>query len=222
MIREGNEIVFGRKNCMCSWGENNDTKGKECGYLPCPKCKGTGRTKGGTGKGDCRASGCYRGKVHSWKPEHLQTCRKCNGAWENSEQEDYTDYMPKDIWEGLEFRVIRHNRQLSGNEQLLGMGCVFSCSDYGRSKGKTDEEMIAEVKASSSHQACKVCKEDGELCQYVGIFMANGGYSVRAVFDEKLTIATIALETGLQEYLVKGARIASEGGNGTIEALYNV
>lgn len=216
MIRVENKIVFGRKNCSCSY--NPDHAGKACGRIKCEKCKGTGRTKGGTGKGQCRS--CYGGVVTSWEPEHLRVCPSCKGQWENAEVENDCDSMPQSIWEGLEFRVIRHNREMSGNEQLLAIGCVFSCNDYGRSKGKTDAEMIAEVKQHSHVQACKVCDKDGNLCQYVGIFMTNGGYSVRAVFDEVRTIVTIALETGMQEYMQRGAEMAANGQNGTLGAVY--
>lgn len=221
MKREGNKIIFERKNCSCSWG-NSEHAGKQCGYVPCPKCNGTQRTKGGKGKGRCTA--CYNGRNASWKPEHLQTCEKCNGQWQNAEEEHYTDYMPDGIWQSLDFKVFRHNRPISGNEALLGFNCVYSCEDYGRAwEENNDEKLLSEVKAAKnhSHQASKVCKPDGTLCKYVGIFVSRGGYSVRAVFDEIETAAQLLCERSKRDYMQEGSRTAAEGGNGTIDALFN-
>lgn len=206
------KLVMGKKNCKCS-------NGQQAGRITCPTCKGTGRgARGGARK--CQG-GCY-GDGQKWSWEHPVTCTNCNGNYINFEDEDRCDYMPDEIWQGLEFKVYRHNRPLTGNESLLGIGCVFSCTDYGDAwKANDDAALIADVKSHTSHQATKVTKEDGTICSHVGIFVSPGGYSVRAVFEDvKQVEAQIARERPYREYMAVGTAIADAGGNGTLGALY--
>lgn len=206
------KLVMGRKNCNC-------TEGKRAGRVTCPTCKGTGKGKRGKPRG-CQG-GCF-GDGQKWSWENPITCTNCNGNYVGFEEEDRYDYVPDSIWKGLEFKVYRHARALTGNESLLGIGCVFSCTDYGDAwKANDDAALIAHVRESSGHQATKVTKEDGTVCSHVGIFVCPGGYSVRAVFDDvNAVVAKIATERPEGEYMAVAGMIAEAGGNGTLGAIY--
>jgi len=83
------------------------------------------------------------------------------------------------------------------NESLLGFGCVYSITDYGEHKKFTDNELIDKVRDSESFiQACKIAKDDGTLCDHVGIFCNNNGYSVRPVYNEDSTKKDIDMTQG--------------------------
>lgn len=171
MRREGNKIIFERKNCTrCH-------EGTKPSRVPCRECSGTGKGKRGK-VGGCKK--CY-GSGSEWNQEIRETCPHCKGDYKNAEPETYTDYMPKTIWESLEFRVIRGTGP-NVLESLIGIGTVYTSTDYGRAWDSTDENIIAGVRSSSSHQACKVCDEQGNLCQYIAINVGKNGYTVKSVF----------------------------------------
>ena len=170
MIREGNKLVMGRKNC---WHCHEGTVGTN---VTCTGCQGTGRSK--SGKQKCRTC---RGTKTVYNNDIRKPCDTCKGNPVNFNEETVYDHMPDAVWQSLTFKVYRHNRPITGNEALLGLGCVYSSQDYGAAwDANNDEALIASVKASGGHQACKVAKKDGTLCDHVGIFVSRGGYSVRA------------------------------------------
>jgi hypothetical protein len=207
---EGNKLVMGRKDC------NWCAKGKVPGRKPCIECKATGKGKRGK-KGGCKEC---RGSTTVWDYDNEVTCTQCKGNYQGFTSEDHTSYMPKEMFPTFTFKVYRHNRPITGNESHLGAGCVYSCHDYGDAyKANNDDALIAKVKESGSHQACKVCKEDGTLADHIGIFVSTGGYSVRAVFDLNAVLAGIVNERPEGEYMRVGMKIAHEGGNGTLGAL---
>src|SRR5690348_16084967 len=136
-----NFLVFDKKDCTrCS-------EGKIPSKIPCKKCGGSGDGVRG-GKKKCRV--CL-GFGYNWDHNQPQTCSVCGGNYKEFELEEETDYLPKEIWENLRFKVYRHNRMLTLNESYLGFGCVYSCVDYGKSWDSKDEEIIEDVKKSTSH-----------------------------------------------------------------------
>ncbi len=209
---ENGKMVWGRKNC-----EHCD-EGKQPTRIRCPECKGTGNGKRG-GRGGCHKC---RGLRDIWSNDHPMTCTTCNGNYINFTVENQCDYMPSEVWQSLNFKVYRHKRLLTGNEAILGLGCVFSCTDYGAAwENPDDEKLIKEVKASTSHQATKVTKDDGTVCDHVGIFVCPGGYSVRPVFESVEAVEMmIGLERPEREYMAVGQAICEAGGNGTFGAIY--
>jgi len=68
------------------------------------------------------------------------------------------------------------NREITFNESYLGFGTVYSVVDYGRHKDLSDEEIIAEVKASPNKQACNYVLRD-LLCDEIVIVSSNQGFS---------------------------------------------
>jgi len=173
MKLENGKLVMERKDCH--WCD----QGKRPGKAKCGTCDGTGKGKRGKVRG-CRT--CYGNKT---VPDFNNTvaCDLCGGSWQGSQEETLYDYLPESVWQGLAFKVYRNAVPMTFNEQYVGVGCVFSSTDYGDAWKGTDEAVIAEVKEHTSHQACKVAREDGTLCNHVGIFVMPGGYAVRAVWE---------------------------------------
>mgnify|MGYP006271596401 CR=1 FL=1 len=207
------KLVMGKKDCRCC------NQGQTAASITCNNCNGTGKGKRGKVKG-CK--NCFgNGQKFSW--DHPVTCSTCNGNYQGFDTENLYDSVPEELWNGLQFKVYRHNRPLTGNESLLGFGCVFSCTDYGDAwKEHDDDKVIANVKKHTYHQAVKLARDDYTVCSHVGIFVAPGGYSVRAVFDDDVAEVEreIAAERPYKEYMAVGTAIAEAGGNGTFGALY--
>ena len=93
------------------------------------------------------------------------------------------DAMPDEMFKALSFKVYRSGRVQTTVESLLGVG-VYSCTDYGRHKHQTDEELIAKVREHSYVQACKVVDKNLKVCDHVGIFTNDNGYSVIPVYGK--------------------------------------
>jgi hypothetical protein len=126
------------------------------------------------------------GYVRAYDHDNPITCPECNGDYENHEPENYTDKIPTEIVQGLEWKVIRKNRQMQWSEQHLGHG-LGSCVDYGRHKNQTDEELIEHERSRATHvQACKVVKskEDLTLAKGIAIVTSDMGYSMIPYWEE--------------------------------------
>ena len=168
---ENNKLVYGLEECFCA------PDGTMAGSKPCRACKGTRRTKGGLGKGECRH--CLNGTEVDH--EARVPCRYgCNGS--HFVQANRCSYMPDAIFASLNFVVYRSERPQTLREKLLGMG-VYSCTDYGDHKRMTDDELIAKVKQTTSVQATKIVDEHDNVAHHIGIFCNNYGYTVGPVFE---------------------------------------
>lgn len=115
------------------------------------------------------------------------TCRGCNGT--AIVPETITDSVPQDIYRGLPVRIVDTGRENSWNESHLGMGCVYSCADYGRAyeayaadPAKGTAMLIADVRSQTYVQACKIARDDGTLCKGIVVMLNRNGYSVRAEY----------------------------------------
>jgi RecJ-like exonuclease len=184
------KIVLGRKVCWrCHEGQ---IAGKVC----CPECKGSGNGKRG-GRGGCRRC---NGNCTVYSADVMEECYECKGKYIDYEAETLCDYMPKDIWAQVPLKVYRTNKPMTVGEYLLGMGCLFSCTDYGRAWGSTDEQVLESVRKHDSVQATKVCADDGRLCSHVGIFINEGGYTVKAVFEHCDVCDSMGCRSGQHTY----------------------
>lgn len=209
-IIEG-KLVLGKQNCNCR-------DGTRCGERRCPICEGTGKGKRGKVSG-CK--NCY-GSGKTIDTKNRIVCSVCNGSYVNFRNETMYDDIPMVIWNELKFIVYRKKREMSGNEMFLGIGCVYSCNDYGQAWAKPDEWVIESVKSHRAGPAQDIVNEDGTFCDHVGIFITPEGYSVRCVFDLAVVEAIISIERPLSEYMVIGSEISNRGRNGTLEALYEL
>lgn len=169
---ENGRLVFDKKACSCC------KEGKTCSVDACPECKGTGRGKRGK-VGGCRKCNGSR-KYYNW--ERKVTCDICHGNYQDFQDETVYDYIPKGLFASMPFKVVRQYAGQSFNEQYLGLGMVFGCTDYGAAWGRNDADIIADVKTNYSHQACKIAKEDGTLAKGITIVVKPQGYSVVAEF----------------------------------------
>ena len=210
MRLDGNKVTLETKECISCQGTGRAAK-----QIPCPACKGTGRGIKG-GKNGCRKCSGFK---TAYSSTETVTCGGCEGTGKRPEND--CDSMPDEWFASMPFRVYRHNREQTYNEYLLGIGCVYSCTDYGRAYAATDDKVIAEVSSHTFVQLCKVAR-NLTLCDHIGIFVNRDGYSVRAVYlpDAKDALTVIANERGKDDGFQTGSRLASEGLNGTIGAIY--
>lgn len=162
-------MQYGFDECTCM-------NGLVAGYKTCPDCKGTMRGKRG-GKNGCKT--CYGGKVHDFV--NKVTCQGCNGTYQRKASR-YSQ-LPKDIFRSLRFEVGKHTGNQDFNQAYLGAGYITTVTDYGRSAGMTDEQLIAEVREDKGWlQALNVLDKDERICKAVVISRNSNGYSAKARF----------------------------------------
>jgi hypothetical protein len=96
--------------------------------------------------------------------------------------ENVTDRIDLDIIRALPFEIRRaDSRPQTFNEAYLGIGTVYSVTDYGRYKHETDEQIIEHVKSGLNPQACNYVNRDTmRLCHKIVILTSNSGYSAYA------------------------------------------
>jgi hypothetical protein len=178
---ENGKMVYGKRDCStCMGSGTRPTK------ITCRTCKGTGNGKRG-GLRQCKT--CY-GNTHEYDHVNRVDCPDCKAkGLDPLRAQDTTAYdtLPQDIWESLEFRVVRQDqRKQSWAEQYLALGCVYSVTDYGRHSTMTDSELIAEVKKPFGHQACKVVDKDNNVAKFIAIITSDNGYTPVAVFESEV------------------------------------
>lgn len=179
MIRQGNKIVLGMRQCANCWG-----KGTMPTYGKCKPCKGTGKGPRGGRNGCHSCSGSRR----SYDYDDMKTCETCKGNPEPANgggiPEGWTDYLPDGVLQSLPFKLYRDYCQ-PFTESIIGIGTLWAVGDYGALASRTDDDKIIEDVRNSSCgrgiQACALVDNDGELCDHVGIFVGSNGYSVKAV-----------------------------------------
>lgn len=179
-IKNG-KLILGYLNCSsCSAGTVPSK-------IDCPKCNGTGNGPRG-GKKGCRS--CH-GFGSAFDHDNRLTCEVCNGNYI-----DFRDETPFNFIRlkknDIEIKVIRdrESRIMSWAEQFIGVG-LFSCTDYGRHKNMTDDELIEsafkfEEQGYHTTQGIKLvrAKNNLSICNYLAIVTGDQGYSVIPVFEE--------------------------------------
>lgn len=165
------KLVLGKKNCHCGDGTVSTR-------VTCKECRGSGNGKRG-GRGGCKK--CY-GSGSTYDHDNRSVCPQCNGNFKDHENENSCDYLPDGVFAKLDVRVYYTNTMTIG-ESLLGLGCVYSCGDYGDAwKNRNDEKLIAEVRRQSGVQATKIVDKDNNVCDHIGVFVSERGYAVKPVF----------------------------------------
>lgn len=177
--------------------EKNSKECRRCqkGYIPgfmlveCDKCKGTGRR----GSGRCRK--CNRpggyidpdarpGKLVRADHDNPVVCPVCHGNYVDYEDDRLTDTISEELYDQLEWQVMRTNRAMSWGEQYLG-GDLGSCVDYGRHKKQTDEELIEHEKNHSRPQATAlVDRNTMRFAKGIVIVTADQGYTKKAYWAD--------------------------------------
>lgn len=175
-----NHIILENREC---YNCIIDHKGFIYSDKKCPECNGTGKSKKGTGKGDCKVCHSFKTVVDF---DNYKPCPICKGT--NSIKESAYDFISSTsgLWEGLEFIVIRTEQYNTWIDSYIGLGSVYSVVDYGNAYHNTDENIINEVKANNScHQLIKIVNNENELklCDKIGIIVRKDGYQVKALFE---------------------------------------
>lgn len=169
---ENGKMVYGKRECSDCMGS-----GLKAARITCRTCNGSGNGKRG-GLRQCKT--CY-GFGHEYDHVNRVTCPTCKGI-DPMHAQDATeyDYMPKELWDAFEFRVVRRDQAQTWAAAYLAIGCVFSVTDYGKHKEMTDAELIDKVRTSAGVgvQACKVVDKDGTVSPYITILTSDNGYEV--------------------------------------------
>lgn len=213
MRLENNKLVLERRECWHCHGSR-----RVSGWVNCEVCKGTGKQRSNK-----RCSACantfhnqdLRGKV--CKSDMLD-CTICTD--DGTVSETRTDCVPEEIYQGLTFKVYRSSRHQTYGENLLApRGSIYSLTDYGEYKNKTDEQIIAAVRSHGHVHACQIFDETNTLCDHVGIFCNSGGYSVIPVFSNPDAIeADLKAQLTPQQGMAIGMELYHRGLNGTLLA----
>lgn len=177
MYKQGQLLVYEAKRCWGCQGEGT--------YKVRRRCPLYGRTVNRLPDRRCPHCGATAKHRHDYLD--TGTTRVCDDCHGNLEQmQTRYDTIPVDILKGIPLKVFRSGRPPTWNESWLGVGCLWSTTDYGRSAQMDDEELVLHIKAHFERdtvQACHVVDKADCLPAYLGVFMSRGGYSVRAVHD---------------------------------------
>lgn len=212
--KQARTLTPDKAECLCVGGPCGT--GKEAGRKPCPKCAGTGTGPRG-GPGGCKE--CY-GSGDRPDFENGITCRSCEGT--GIVDSNICDSIAKDrlpeLADMIEWRVARGDRPQTWSEAHLGMGCLYSVTDYGDHQKLSDEELLAMVREKFNDdyvQAIKIVdRETFKICDYLVIDCNRNGYSLRAYWGTPERMANLGT------FEEAGKAIYHEGGNGTLAAGY--
>ena len=176
---ENGVLVMEMRDCSRCYGSGTNPTRK-----PCARCNGTGRTKGGIGKGNCKASGCYGGMVIDH--DHTVVCEKCDGNAVKCQLESPFEYLQwSEIVNNIPFVVSRNDQaDQSFMQAYIGVG-LYSTTDYGDHIRMSDAELIAKVvDHGSSTQGVKIVrsKDDLRVCHKIVISTNYNGYDVIPYF----------------------------------------
>ena len=162
-------FVYEIKECFMCEG-----KGKVEEFIDCPNDRQPMRGKKCP---HCETTNKHHHLISTGK---MRPCGHCEGKGKVMEND--CDSIPREMWESLTFKVYRTNRPMTINDSYYGFGCVWSCTDYGRCKDLSDDELISEVKKGGSMiQPVKIADKDGNICDHIGIVCKDQGYIVHGV-----------------------------------------
>lgn len=166
MYRQGTKLVMDRHKCWSCAGSGERPTVK----VPCPKCEGTGRGPRG-GRRGCRK--CNGGGYDYLRPKDLDiflpgSCKNCEGS--GTLPDNLYDTLPQDVWENLDFRVVRTDRGQGWVESYIGVGC-YSSTDYGDQwKANDAPALITKVRERENRPQCikvarYLCPTCGEVAK---------------------------------------------------------
>jgi len=181
---ENGKLVLEMRKCWNCEGTGTKEELKPCPNYNIPYTA--------TKKKPCQYCGArYKGSHNYLKTGNIISCDTCKGKKELMETR--FDSISQELWQSIKFIVIRSCREMDRMEGLLGAG-AYTCTDYGRHKALTDEQLIATVKEEKHVQACKLVKEDMTVMG-MAIYTSDMGYSVICIPpDMEPTIKELAAE----------------------------
>lgn len=210
-------LTLDLKDCIRCFG-----RGTVPTKIACPLCNGSGNGVRG-GKGKCKS--CH-GSGNGYDHDNPSTCEICKGSPKRASQETWTDKAPDEAVAALQLRVARQDRETSWNESYLGLGCLWSSTDYGDAWNADDITVLSKVRADllkDRTQACKLLAVEYDsnaktlpIVRGLVIVVSNNGYSVRA--DTTLAESNAEREPGYAAAHIIGMAVYHAGGNGTMAA----
>jgi hypothetical protein len=154
-----------------------DGKGEVEEFIDCPNDRMTMRGK------KCPHCDTTNKHHHLISTGKMRSCGHCEGKGKVMEND--CDKIPEEIWQSMTFKVYKTDRPTTINDAYYGIGCVWSCMDYGEHKNLTDEQLIDKVRHGGSYiQATKISDKEGNICDHIGIVCKDQGYVVHAVDKE--------------------------------------
>lgn len=174
----------------CNYCGRNAQPGTMAGRKTCDTCNGTGRGPRGKIRG-CRD--CFDGSVPDFV--NVVPCSLCGGNYKNFSMETFCDTAPLAAIRELPISIVRADRGNSFNENYLGVGTLWSCTDYGSRWGGDDSELLSEVWEQLGEDRVQAMKivlpyERGakvaKLATKLVITVTRDGYAVRAVSTQKV------------------------------------
>lgn len=116
-------------------------EGKVFGRKTCLTCKGTGKGPRGKARG-CRQ--CF-GRGQEVDFASFEDCPVCHGAPERAKDETWCDTAPHEAVQSIPVIVTREDRSGTFNEGYLGLGCLWSTTDYGTAWESPDQVTLVKV-----------------------------------------------------------------------------
>lgn len=125
---------------------------------------------------------------HQTTGSYQTGCTVCNG--EGTRMENEYDMVTQELWNqwvpSFKWSVSRVNRGGTFNEQYLGIGVFMGMTDYGRTKSKSDEQILKDVPFESHPGQPISWLRKGSLVipSEMVIQVRDDGYTVYAVWSE--------------------------------------
>lgn len=129
-------LTLGLKPCTACFG-----RGTGPTILPCP-------TNGRGPRGGARGCRTCNGFGRHYDHDTPVPCDRCHGEPADKEPETFYDSAPVEALEALipTLKVARVDRGGTWNEAHLGMGALWSITDYGRAWNRDDDDaLIADI-----------------------------------------------------------------------------
>jgi hypothetical protein len=126
-----------------------------------------------------------------------------------------------ELLERVPVLVERRDRGATWNEEYVGLGCICSVTDYGRSAEMGDAELIAlaRERIARGAQACHVVDDADRLPDAIIVAAHRSGYSVRALHGGA---SVVPLGEPHDSARRRGEAVLNVGGNGTLAAALEI
>lgn len=129
----------------------------------------------------CPQCGSKNRYSHQSIGDYMTDCKICNTT--GKIMENLYSHISKEQWAILQssfkWTVERVNRGPTFNEEYLGLGYLYGCTDYGRTTALTDEQILAKVPFDGVPcQLIAWVKSDGTVPSELIIKVNRSGYMV--------------------------------------------
>jgi hypothetical protein len=146
-------------------------------------CEFWGKTvRGKFPGGKCPVCGTKSKEGHKVIGNRVIDCPICEGK--GTRTEDRFDFDTIGCWKELHIVIVRSEKPQSLAEAYLGVG-LFSLTDYGAYKHKTDEEIVSDIHKDRSVQFSSYITKENQAADKLIVICNNNGYSVLPNFNKE-------------------------------------